>query len=181
MVLSPPNQATYTVGQVLSSARMNSDVRDSVNFLANVPLLACSQTSGQVLTTGVVAPVALDFNSIDTYSGHSTVTNNSRYVAQVAGWYWVRGKVAFPPSTVGRRFVTLAVNGVENTQARVEVGPMADATGATSQDVLVQLQVSLPVTSYVEMWAFQASGASLTLVTGANDRSVFECRWVHIR
>lgn len=174
MTLPVPSQATFTVGEVLTAALMNSNVRDAVDFLANPPLFVAYQTSAQALTANTWVALALDTEITDTYGAHSNTTNNSRYTAQVAGWYLVGGRwTAQANASAGTRGTAINVNGSAVTGGR-------DTSTDAGTDVITMnfpgdLQF-LNAGDYVE-WMARSSVALSTNVT-MWDSSVFAL-WVH--
>ncbi|MFI6737434.1 hypothetical protein ACIBI9_31300 [Nonomuraea sp. NPDC050451] len=80
-----PNPRTWTVGELLTAAKLNTDLRDGLNFLlATKPLCKLKLSAGVNLSSQDIPWSAED---IDRDNGHSTVTNTTRYTAQTAGWY----------------------------------------------------------------------------------------------
>lgn len=173
MTLPVPSQRTWAVGDIVTAAEMNANVRDAVNFLANPPVFLGKQTVGQAIATSTNVNVTLDTEVVDTYSGHSTTTNTDRYTAQVAGYYLCIGSINYPTNATGRRANQFEVNGTVVQTAEVAVNPNA-GTG----DLNVAL-LFLNVGDWVGMVAFQSSGASLTLTTSSPTQSFMACLWVH--
>jgi hypothetical protein len=177
--LPVPTQDTYTVGQILTSGSMNKNVRDGVNFAINPPVFKGLQGSGQSLSSGFLFAVSFDTTSIDSYSGHSNSTNNSRYTAQVAGVYRITGKVALPVNgTTGRRYATINLNGGELSDARNEAFPFNNSQGAVTQNLFVETIQLMNTGDFVEIVATQTSGSSMTLVTSPTQSSM-TVEWVH--
>lgn len=173
MTLPIPNEMTAAVGQILTAAQWNSNVRDGIKYLVNPPIFVGKQTVGQVVATSTNANVALDSETVDSYNGHSTVTNNDRYTAQVAGWYLVIGMINYPTNATGRRANQFEVNGTVVQTAEGTVNPNA-STGNLNAALLF-----LNVGDWVGMVAFQSSGGNLTLTTSTPTQSFMACLWVH--
>lgn len=169
-----PIMGTRSVNDLISSALWNAQVRDPINFLLNLPLFEGYQTSAQSTATGANTPVALDTNSIDTYSGHSTTVNNTQYFAQLAGYYAVRGLVTFAANATGVRFASIAYNGstIVRTVASCNAVGSSLATGLPTGMPLVFMNVG----DYVQLQATQTSGGALNLVTG---ESFLNLEFVH--
>src|SRR3954464_12200317 len=109
--LAVPVPANGVAGVDVTAAFWNTQVRDSVGFLVAPPLFKGKHTTAQSTTSSIFAPIACDTNTVDTYGGHSTVTNNSPYVAQVSGWYFVSGGGQWANNGTGVRDGQIAVNG----------------------------------------------------------------------
>jgi len=110
---------------------------------------------------------------VDSYNGHSTSTNVSRYTCQLAGWYSVIGEGSLATSAAGSvRSIRVQVNaaGVTgNPQQQVAVG---------GNNMVMQASglVFLNVGDYVETAVQQTSGGALNTVSGFG---LMACLWVH--
>lgn len=87
-----PTPRTWTVGELLTAAKLNTDLRDGLTFLLSPPLAVLKASAGTV-TGGGDKPIAFQLEDIDRDGGHSTVTNVTRYTAQTAGWYSITSTV----------------------------------------------------------------------------------------
>jgi hypothetical protein len=94
-----PVTTTFSVGQILTASEMT--------LLASPPLFVGYQNTSQPLASGAWTKIVIDTNVVDTYNGHSVITNPSRYTAQVAGWYQITGGCAFGINASGQRAVKL--------------------------------------------------------------------------
>jgi len=172
MTLSVPAPPVRAAGTRLTAAVYGSDVTDDINFLANVPQFLGTQTSVQSIPNTTVTAILIDTEKTDTYDGHSTVTNTSRYTCQTgaAGWYLVVGSVLWAASNLGSRSVGVSKNGVSQGSvsvdcSRLDVNPNLTATA------LVQLAVG----DYVEVVAYQSTGGASSTAAG----SYMAAFWVH--
>jgi hypothetical protein len=172
MVLALPQQRTWTVSDLETAALFNSNIRDAVNFCLNPPLFLGYQASAQSVGNLVFTPVAIDTNLIDTYNGHSIVTNNPRYVAQIAGYYRLDLRIAFTGGT-GR---ILLGYGINNTTI---VGETISALSSPSSGANFTDEVFLNVGDYVQMIVNQNSGGTLVVNTGAPRGTQMGVTWVH--
>jgi hypothetical protein len=161
------------VGDIVTAAEMNANVRDAVGFLESPPVFFGYQNVSQSIANNTPVPVTFDSESVDTYNGHSTLSTTSRYTAQVAGWYDVVGTISYPLNATGVREVLLAVNGTALTPYRAELP-------AGAQPLVFQLaqMVFLNVYDYVETWALQTSGGALSLGVGST-ASGMTVEWRH--
>jgi hypothetical protein len=175
MTLPVPVQRTWTVGDIVTAAEMNANVRDAVNFLANMPMAVLYQNTGQAVAGGTT-PVILSWDTeiIDSYGGHSNTVNNARYTAQVAGYHAVFGTAYFPNNSTGYRRLDIYVNGASYTpQWQDEL--IANSGGGTAAQVLGI--VYLGVGDYVQLMATQTSGGSQTLPGGGS--ASMSLWWMH--
>lgn len=177
MVLAVPSPANGVAGVDVTAAFWNAQVRDAVTFLANPPLCVCYAGAAQSIPNGTWTSLLFSLNRIDSYSGHSVVTNTSRYTAQVPGWYSVGGTGVLASSGTNNA-ARIAVNGtviLGTPQAGGLIAAAAAGTGAVECDVFLNLG------DYVEVQFFQSSGGAInTLVTGTDFTSLMHVRWVHI-
>ncbi len=173
-VATTPSQRTWVTGEVVTAAELNSNVRDSVNFIIAPPLFVGYQTSAQSITTATWTSLLMDTEVIDRDGGHSTVTNTSRYTAQTAGYYRCSGLFSIAGNTTGRRGTRWAVNGTVITSTDV----LLPSASATSGFPTYTREVFLNVGDYVELQVFQDSGGSLNTPTAAENQSGVALRWV---
>ncbi|MGW2692322.1 hypothetical protein [Streptomyces sp. NPDC001296] len=174
-----PVPATEAPGDSIASALWNSQVRDGLGFLLTEPVFQGTQTSSQNVLSGTWTAINLNTEQIDTYGGHDNVTNNSRYTAQVPGWYSVCGVTCWVANSTGTRASRIAVNGntVQGTSQMFAPNP-SNTTGVATPLRTVYLNQG----DYVEVWGWNSSGlASPGLATGtAPDLSSgLYVAWVH--
>lgn len=162
--LPVPIPRTFTVGEVEFGAYLNA-LRDALLFLLNPPEAVIYQTTVQTLTSGTPAMIQFDSFIVDTYGGHSNSTNNTRYTAQVAGWYWIGGTVAFNNVAGGNRNAQIYKNGVLVPQFGF-AGPAGSANIFTTINCFAL--VSLAAGDYVEIQAFQDQGGNVATHTLAS-------------
>lgn len=175
--MSWTNRPTYwdAPGQV-ELGEDKQKILDQIEFLTSPPMAQLRQTVGQSISNGTFTALTFDTEGWDTYNGHSTVTNTSRYVVPVAGYYQLSGKVAWNGNTTGRRVSQWAVNGtgVTASQVAVTANSVSDVEHPTST-----IDVLLALNDYVEILAWQDSGGALsTLVSNAQVYSYMNVRWV---
>ncbi len=172
MTLPVPTQRTWTTSDIVTAAMMNANVRDAVKFLENPPLFLGTSAAVQSVPAAVFTSIAFDTNTIDTYGGHSTTVNNSRYTAVVAGYYFCSGVVAFAPNATGNRFVEFA----KNSAALVPDIRVNATTGGWATHIGLANLVQLNVGDYLELQGWQNSGGALNTESNA---SYLQMQWVH--
>src|ERR1700749_3623230 len=176
MVLAVPAPANGVAGGDITAAFWNAQVRGAVNFLANPPLCSVVQTVTQSIPNNAFTAVLFDTNVGDTYSGHSTTTNTSRYVAQVAGWDQVTGQIALPTTSPGVRGARTPKTGRAVAGSPAQVAPGVKAGVAAT----LPKQIFLNVGDYVELAAYQTSGAAQSTAVFSDLCCSMEIRWVHM-
>lgn len=158
--LPVPVPASEQAGNLITGALWNANVYNGLTYLLNPPAFWGYQTASQSLTANNPAAILLDSEQIDSYGGHSTTSNTSRYVAQVAGYYFAFGSIVWTnTSTTGIRVAQLfktgsAVNAAYSSFSATSFNASALTAG------IIQMNSG----DYVELFANQ----SLTVATQAS-------------
>jgi hypothetical protein len=152
---TPP---TFTTGNTLTAAQMNTNVRDNPNFLHDPPMVLAGRSSAQSIPNNTAT--AINFTTGDVYdtdSMHSTSTNPSRVVANTAGvylfWYFMEFAGV---NTTGLREAYLMINGTNIITVNAERNPTASFTTLGGQATYL-----MAATDYIELIVAQTSGAGL--------------------
>ena len=161
--LPVPVPASEQAGNLITGALWNANVYNGLTYLLNPPAAMLYQGTAQSLPGNSATAIQFDSEALDSYGGHSTTSNTSRYVAQVAGYYFVFGVVTWATNTTGIRVAQIAkngtaVNGIYAAFSNTTFNASAVAAG------IVQLNTN----DYVELQGNQNSGGSLSTVTGNN-------------
>jgi hypothetical protein len=175
--LPVPVPRTWSVGEVGTGAYENS-LRDGLNFLLNPPLAYLTQTATQSVGVSSWTAINLDVTVADTYGGHSNVTNNSRYTAQVAGWYAVCGIAAWVSVAASTsRASRLAKNGasIAGSAAFVPNPSNGSSVGVATPTVPVFLNAG----DYVEVNGWQTSAGALSTLAAGDLDSSLTVWWIH--
>ncbi|WP_052390408.1 hypothetical protein [Streptomyces sp. NRRL B-24484] len=165
MVIAVPAPVTRAAGSRVTSGIWQADITDPVTFLTNPPVFQGYQTAVQSIGNSSFVPLALDTEAVDSYTGHSTVTNNSRWTCPAggAGWYLVIGYFGCAANGTGVRLTRINKNGATLPLSQSDLPtPGAAVTLAGMAIALVQLAVG----DYVETCGFQTSGGALNTVPG---------------
>ncbi|MEU4296336.1 hypothetical protein [Kitasatospora aureofaciens] len=176
MGLAIPTLASEVPGNYLTSALWNANVYNGLTYLLNRPMFEGYQSAAQSIANGSLTAVAIDTNLVDTYGGHSTTTNNSRYTCQTgaAGWYLVTCAAGFTANANGARALEIHKNGTA-----VKLGYAG--TDDSRTDIAAALQataiVQLAVGDYLEGYVYQTSGGALSTNPVATGMTVI---WMHI-
>ena len=174
-----PTLTAPSVGTYDTAAWWTANVVNLLTYGLNPPLFVGTQTIAQSVATSAWTTITLDTEQQDSYGGHSTTTNSSRYTAQVAGWYTVCGVVAWTQNATGARGARLHVNGASIAGSAQMLAPSSSSTitGVMTATRAVQLAVG----DYLEVAGWQASGSTLTTgVAGGGDlASALYVAWAH--
>lgn len=174
MTFPVPNPPTRAAGTPLTAAVYEDDITEGVQFLTNPPLFIGTQTSTQSLADSTWTSLTFTTEDADTYSGHSTSSNTSRYTAQRAGWYTVCGVYAAAANSTGFRAVRLAVNGTRVAGTGVYLPNNGSSDGSYSTPTR---DVFLAVNDYVEVQGWQNSGGSLNTAVGGGGGELASALW----
>jgi hypothetical protein len=172
--LPVPTIATAVPGGYVLSSLYNALGNSGLYFSLNVPLAILYQATTQSIPSGGGGTaLTMDSEIADTYGGHSTSTNTSRYVGQVPGYYLVIGTAALAPNATGNRLVEIEKNGsIITSGISVGLAP-GSANGTTIQSsVVVYLNGT---TDYVEAYAYQTSGSALATSSNTGMTVI----WIH--
>jgi hypothetical protein len=173
-----PVSLTEAPGNFNTAALFNAQVKALNDFITNPPSFKGYATVQQSIGSGSTTPIplALDSEYYDTDGGHSTTTNTSRYVIQVAGKYALSGGCAFGTNGTGNRSVAIYVNGTYaaggNNQSVAFAGNSWSATVYTEQQ--------LNVGDYVEIACWQTSGGNLSTQITVSFGPWLAARWFSV-
>ncbi|BFP50034.1 hypothetical protein KCMC57_64020 (plasmid) [Kitasatospora sp. CMC57] len=158
--LPVPVWATAVVPGGFDTAALMNTVGNNGTFLTNRPHFQGYQASAQSIPATTLTAIAIDTTAVDTYGGHSNVTNNSRYTVQTggAGWYRVTVSLGFVVSGTGSRLIEIHKNGVAPKMSQNGTDCNGVAIGAAIQ---CTVYVQLAVGDYVEGFAYQTTAGAL--------------------
>lgn len=153
-----PTAYTWTVGELMTASKLNSYLRDAVSFLLNKPYALLGRTTSQSITNSTTTDVGWDLELADSDGAHSTVTNNSRYIAQTAGVFSLDCSTPWAGNATGARELNFQVNAL-TTYA----GSRGVPTANVSFVLAAGRRVPLSVGDYVTVRVWQSSGAGLNI------------------
>lgn len=153
-----PTAYTWTIGELVTSTKINTYLRDAVSFLLDPPSARLSHSTTQSITTGTDTGMSLNTEAADADGGHSTSSNTSRYAPQTAGVWDLNAAVPFAANATGKREAAFRVNGTTTHHA-------AAIPAAVASRMCLNLSGKIPLTvgDYVEVVVFQDSGGNLNL------------------
>lgn len=149
----------------------------NVALVLNPPAFVGYQSNTQAIGNSVWTSLSIDTTSFDNYGGHSNVTNNNRYTAQVAGWYTVNGIYATSGNASGFRAVRIQKNGNPVLGHAAYSGtPTTSGLGLYTPTKDVQLNVG----DWVEVQGWQNATGSLNTDIDPDMRCGLWVRFSHI-
>jgi len=178
MVLGIPPLTLRAAGSRITAALYEQDITDSINFLTNPPNFVGTQSVAQSIPNATWTAITLDTAQTDPYSGHSNVTNSSRYTCQSAapGWYTVCGVIAYSPNSTGFRTARLQINGT-GISGMTSYGP----NNGTAEAIIITSvrDIFLNIGDYVEVAGYQNSGGALNTAVSPSPASGLWLRFSH--
>ncbi len=165
----------FAVGEVVTADNINT-YNSGIAFLENPPLCVMYQAGAQSIPNAALTAVIFDTNEVDTYNGHSLVTNPTRYTSQVAGWYELSGVGSLVSGAGTFRVTTWAKNGTAVPGGSTILPPVS---GVGTSIPAVTREVFLALTDYVELQIEQNTGGALNTSVVAGQQSMATIRWVH--
>lgn len=160
ITLGVPNPGTWTTLQEATSAQFNSDIRNSVLFLANVPAARVAATGSPAsIPSGTSSQVTGLAETIDNWAAYSSNT----WTCPVSGLYLVGGVTAY--NAQSSAFLNVAQIKADQS------GTVTTYSGASSYAYWSQATV-LRVLRFTagdtaQLWSLQISGSSLTPATNS--------------
>ena len=122
-----------------------------------------SHSTTQSIANATFQALTFDTETYDTDAMHDTGTNPTRLTCKVAGKYIVTSCVAFNTNTTGARICAFRLNGSATNLNQQRAAPIA-----TYQTILTICDIyDMAVNDYVEVFAFQDSGAALDVISAS--------------
>jgi hypothetical protein len=173
--LAVPTPAYESAGNFITGALWNANVYNGLTYLLNPPMFDLYSSVAQGIPNTTFQALGFDTNRIDTYTGHSTTSNNTRYTCQAAGYYWVHGQCSWAANATGVRALELAKNGT----AIIDTEDLQQTANLAGQTQHVMGIVQLAAGDYLELWAYQSSGAALSTSSSGNWQPNLSGFWLH--
>lgn len=176
--MTAPVPHTWVDNEFASAAgNLNPGVRDVLAFLLDPPRCTVRQiTAGQSLPNAAYTALTWNFEDYDNEPAgmHDPNTNPSRITIRTAGTYLCLGGCSFVSGS-GRRGLAWYQNAAALPSAQ-----MIMAAGATTGADFVArpIYIACAAGDFIELRAFQDSGAAMILGVGAPGGSSASVRWV---
>jgi hypothetical protein len=158
---SPDHTRTWEYWQAIAQR-----VDACLTQIVNPAICVATQTVAQSIPTGAWTSLSFNAESIDTANMHNPASLNTRITIPTDGKYLLAGSVCFVSNATGRRGLQWAINGVANPYGGAVMLPtLSTSTPAIPSSTL---PVQLTAGQYVELQAFQDTGAALSTSVGAS-------------
>lgn len=162
----PYSPVTHSDGQSWTAAKANA-LENAIRDAQLMYAVRVTHNTTQSITTGTETSVAFNTERFDTFAGsgstmHDTSTNNTRLTALVAGIYMIGGGFEWAADP-GNTLISIRFNGT-TTIAKTQEAAAGSDTRALTISTLYQLATN----DYVELRAFQSTGAGLNIQSSGN-------------
>lgn len=152
------NAGTNVPDMTVMSLKGDGSVSMSGRFSSAFNGAKVTRAADGAVATGATISIAWDTETYDTNSYHDNATNPSRLVAPVAGYYRIGATLTWASSGTGFRALGYVVNGGTDVWLSSPLPVTGDITRHN-----FSTELYLAAGSYVEIRAYQSSGASLNL------------------
>jgi hypothetical protein len=160
--------ASFSSGDTLTAAQMNV-ISDDLKFLKNVDRVRVYQSASQSVADQAWEHITFDSEDYDSGGLHSTSSNTDRLVAQVDGWYQVKGQVTWESNATGRRDIQIRKNDTSSDATAGTRWARVNTTAVGSDETMMQIvaDVYLGVNDYVGLYVWQNSTGGLEAKAGS--------------
>jgi hypothetical protein len=153
-----PTAYTWSVGELMTAAKMNAYLRDLATFMLNPPVFRLWHNTTQSISDSTSTAMVFNQEYTDPDGGHSTTSNTSRYTAQTAGTWLIMAISPWAANSSGKRELYIQhSNGVQYGSTT------ATALGSNRLSASVTTLVTMTVGEYCEAFVWQNSGGSLNI------------------
>jgi hypothetical protein len=165
-----PTPATWS-GVVVTSAEMNSQVRDVATFLLNPPTCAVYHSTDQAVPSGSDTPLDFDTERWDT-DGIHTGGSPSQLVLSTDGVWEVHACIEFAAASGGHRRLQIELDGLPIVRTK-DIA----TSGTETQPLSVSTIVKVTAGQVLECVVYQSSGSPLNVLAISAVSPEFRCIW----
>jgi hypothetical protein len=157
-----PATRTWAVGEIVTAARLNLELRDALDFLLNPPACHVSDGTGVSLVNSTATLMAWDSEQFDTDGMHSTVTNNSRITFVTAGTYCVKINLSVPGATYTVFTINARLNSAGSSSGGTSLRSESYDDHSMQNVGTWVWERAFAANDYIEFFVTQTSGANRT-------------------
>lgn len=163
-----PVEVTWTTGQVVTSAEINSNLRDAVNFLAAPPRCELTWTPTPFAVANATWQLLSWNTAVVNTDNMWTNLSASRITVQTPGRYELEGNIHFQPSAVANVMFGMAMQinggGVYGSGTKIKEDCRDGSNVANiGTGVVIAQKTFLNAGDYVEWFAMQTTGFSVSV------------------
>lgn len=149
---------TFTTGNTLTAAQMNTNVRDNSNYLFDPPMCLAQRTASQSITTGTQS--AIVWNGTNLYDTDSMLSGTQFLVFNTAGVYDVWTSIEWVANATGMRRAEIQVAGPKKLAFDTD----SSTTSAQNSAQNAKGQWKFAAGDNAEVWVYQTSGGNLSVL-----------------
>jgi hypothetical protein len=173
-----PAPRTWTGTDSPTAAMLNTEIRDTANFLLAPPRAVLMRAASLSLANDTPVSIPWDTEILDTANGWASSPNPTRYTVQYAGKYRVSIVLSVQGHAGGGgRFAYIRANGTEEWQV-ASMPAIASAAADTIITASLTLPYTFAVNEYIEVRAEQTAGATLNLSGASGNDSYCTIEWL---
>lgn len=176
---NPPSPRTWVNKEIQPYSVINQEVYSTVLFLLRPPMCKVRQTTTQSIPNVTYTAINWQTEDTDPYNWHST-TNPTRITPTFPGWYRGWHSVGFSNSTAGtyRLSYVLRTSAGGATAGRARRDQKVAPGGYTIRTAGIPFFMPMNgTTDYLEVMAYQDTGAAMSTPVGNNTQSEFFLRF----
>lgn len=166
----PYTKQTWTDGSgggTPTSAARLTVIENGINDVSFAPCVRVTHNATQSITTGTETSLAFNTERFDQAGNaadtmHDTVTNNSRLTCRYAGVYLIGGHFEWAADP-GNTLIAIRFNNTTTIAKTQEA-----AAGSDTRALSISTLYALAVNDFVELRAFQSTGAGLNIQSSGN-------------
>ena len=182
MPVIPYVKQTWTDGVSSASAARLTVIEQGIHEVSLAPSVRVYHNATQLITNNTETAVAFNSELWDTAAGvadtmHDTATNNSRLTCRYAGKYLVEGSIEFAANATGQRYGAIRKNAGAGTY---QILDRRLPHSSVAVQLIPHALVDLAVNDFVELIAFQDSGAGLN-IAASSATSLYACSFMMVR
>lgn len=131
------------------------------------PAFSAYSSASQSIASATFTKLQYDTKQFDTNTNYNTT--NYRFTPTVAGYYQVTGSYYLPSAATGQQIIALYKNG-----SAISTASYAFSAGGAIQPIFSYLLYLNGSTDYIELYAYQGSGGTLTNIANRPDLNFFQ-------
>ncbi len=173
-----PTVRDWGATESITEAKLD-EISTALNFLLAPPRSYAYKSSNGALANTTWDALNLTAEAYDSHAAHDNATNNTRLTAPEPGLYNITAHVTFDINSAGIRGLDIRKNAAAVQTGGTDLALVIIAGNATTEARLIAtVDHQLTASDYVEVFAYQSSGASLNVLGGAAALSFLSFRWV---
>jgi hypothetical protein len=131
----------------------------------NRPAVILRKNTNQSISSGVDTKITFETEDLDTDTMHDTITNNTRITINTPGLYLFNFLIRFAGNSTGIRYVQFKKNNATVNASRFTFFPNSNNEMTVSGSLILNCNTD----DYIELEAYQNSGANLNIIAASGD------------